>query len=177
MLEITVSDVELFDEETGDFFSVPGGVYIFEHSLKAVMKWESKYHKPFLSSTLVDEEWLYYYRCMAIGKEPSEWHLTDDVCQTLQLYISDPHTATTISGAGKTNSAKGGRITAESIYSMMSLSSVPYTCDEWHLNNLMALLRINTINSGGKTKMPRNDIYKQNTDLNRQRRALLKSRG
>lgn len=178
MLEITVSDTELFDEESETFFYIPGGVYIFEHSLKAIMKWESVYHKPFLSSTLTDEEWIYYYKCMAIGPAPEEAHLTEEVCRMLEQYISNPHTATKIAESQSQSKTKsGGKITAESIYSMMSLTAVPYTCDEWHLNNLMALLRINTINSGGKTKMSRNDIYKQNNDLNRQRRELLKSRG
>ena len=72
MLEIQVPDGEYYDEIKNEFVTVPGGKLVLEHSLIALSKWESKWHKPFLSDiSKTEEEMLDYVRCMAVTPHPN----------------------------------------------------------------------------------------------------------
>ena len=67
MLVITIPAVEMFDEKTQTFFETKETVLELEHSLISVSKWESKWHKPFLSNQekTIDET-IDYIKCMTI---------------------------------------------------------------------------------------------------------------
>ena len=45
MLIVSIPDLDGFDEETGTFVSMPGGILHLEHNLVALSKWESITHK------------------------------------------------------------------------------------------------------------------------------------
>ena len=49
MLEITVAPREYYDEANNQFITVPEQKLVLEHSLISLSKWESKWHKFFLS--------------------------------------------------------------------------------------------------------------------------------
>lgn len=51
MLEITIPELELFDEKTLRFSHTPSATLKLEHSLLSISKWESKYKRPFLKKT------------------------------------------------------------------------------------------------------------------------------
>lgn len=69
MLEITVPAVEMFDESKQEFVEAKEQTLQLEHSLVSLSKWESKWHKAFLSKReKTFEETLDYIRCMAITK-------------------------------------------------------------------------------------------------------------
>ena len=69
MLTITVPAMEIFVEETNEFCRTSEQTLTLEHSLIALSKWESKWHKPFLSrGERTEEETLDYIRCMTITK-------------------------------------------------------------------------------------------------------------
>ena len=69
MLELTIQDTELWDPKEERFYSVKGQTITLEHSLVSLSKWESKWHKPFLSeNALTNEEILDYIRCMTINR-------------------------------------------------------------------------------------------------------------
>ena len=48
MLKIDIIGGEMFDEATEKFITIKPTTITLEHSLIAISKWESKYHKPFL---------------------------------------------------------------------------------------------------------------------------------
>ena len=67
MLHIEIPDVELYNEILNEFYTRKGASINMEHSLLSLSKWESRWHKPFLTEdekTL--EETIDYYRCMTI---------------------------------------------------------------------------------------------------------------
>lgn len=49
LLEITVPAVEMFDESKQEFVEAKEQTLQLEHSLVSLSKWESKWHKAFLS--------------------------------------------------------------------------------------------------------------------------------
>ena len=49
MLQITGPGVELYDEKNNEFLYLKERTLQLEHSLVSLSKWESKWHKPFLS--------------------------------------------------------------------------------------------------------------------------------
>lgn len=179
MLIIDFPELELYDDDTRTFSYLPQlNVVEFVHSLKAVMKWEQKYKKPFLSQdtkNLKLDEVYYYFQCMA-SKDVDVQRFTAEHVELLQAHINDESTATVIKDTNKGSSAS--YTTAETIYANMVQLNVPFLCDEWPLINLLTLLRVVAIKSNPEgQKMSKTDIYKQNAKLNAQRRAKFKSRG
>lgn len=186
MLELMLDDLNLYDESKNEFVDIPGGMVRFEHSLKAIFMWEGFYKKPFLDQpSFTSEEMLYYYNCMIVEKYNTDItrihpeHITTELGALLEKYIEDPHSATIVN-TKKSNGPEPGRssiVTAEVIYGMMTVLNVPMECQAWHINNLLMLLKVIAIQTGSKTPMSKNDIYKENTNLNQARRRQLNSRG
>ena len=48
-LTITIPEREFYDEKTGRFITTKKTTVIMEHSLLSISKWESKWHKPYLT--------------------------------------------------------------------------------------------------------------------------------
>ncbi len=180
MLQITIPGGEMWDEVNEVFIYAGGQPLQLEHSLVSLSKWESKWFKPFLSQTpKSNEEITDYIRCMTLTQNvnPDVYnYLTDENVDRIQHYIDAPMTATTFS---KDPSEKGGRatITAEIIYYWMITFNIPFECQKWHLNRLLTLIRVCDRKSRPGKKMSKREIMSRNAALNRQRRAMLKSKG
>ena len=108
--------------------------------------------------------------------------LTRENYEEILKYMESPMTATVINeknipkgGAGR----MGGRtITNELIYYWMSALQIPFSpCEKWHINRLMTLIRVASIEQQPPKQMSKRDIMAQNKSLNAARRAKLKSRG
>ena len=182
MFQITVPALEFFDSSTATFINRPEQTLELEHSLISLSRWESKWKKPFLSETAhTKEEIQDYIRCMTInqkGVDPEFYKMLDtSVIKQVEDYISDPHTATTITTRGVTRAQRAQRITSELIYSWMIANDIPFQCEKWHLNRLLTLIRICSIHNTPQKKMSKRDIFAQNRALNAKRRAALHSRG
>lgn len=146
MLEITIPiSPEGWDEEQQMFVDPKIQTLQLEHSLVALSKWESKWHKPFLSKKeLTTEETLDYIRCMTLTKNVSPEvynHITQDNMNAVLDYISNPMTATTF-GEDKTGKPNRKIVTAEVIYYWMFSYGIPYECRTWHLKQLLTLVRV-----------------------------------
>ena len=103
--------------------------------------------------------------------------LTDNNKRTIDKYINDPMTATTFTER-KPYRKKNGIITSEEIYWLMTVNNIPFTCEKWHFNRLMTLIRIASIrNSPNTKKMPKKDILRNNHAMNEARKARLNTRG
>ena len=117
MREVKVEGSEQYNEETNEFIDVKPQILKLEHSLVSISNWESKWHKPFLDNNDKSiEEVMDYIRCMTINPviEYVYYSLTQDNITTIQNYIDDPMTATTIKSIpGKHNNEI---VTSELIY-------------------------------------------------------------
>ncbi len=169
---------EYWDEEKEEFINTNGGEIHLEHSLVSISKWESKWKKSFINSEKQIGDELYdYIRCMA--QEDISIDLIKsmgiDTLQEIINYINDPMSATTIRTFGpKTPNRE--IITSELIYYWMIALEIPFECQNWHLNRLLKLIEVCNLKNNPK-KMGRNDILRQNRDLNAARRKALRSKG
>lgn len=191
MLEIKIESIECYNDETQEFYTVPGAVLHLEHSLISVSKWESKWHKPFMESTnnLTKEETLYYIKCMTMNTNKIDERcylgLSVENTQKILDYIKDPMTATWFGEDKKVNKqpSRMGKqiITSELIYYWMVTLQIPFECQKWHLNRLLTLIRVcnakNEEANPNKPKMNKRELMSRNAALNAQRRARLNSKG
>ena len=92
-------------------------------------------------------------------------------------YIEDSKTATWFSD--ENNRPTSEIVTSELIYYWMTAFNIPFECQKWHLNRLLTLIKICSIKNQpkGAKKMSRSSIMKQNSALNKARRAKTGSKG
>ena len=179
MLRLIVPEKELYDERTGLFVRTKKQVLQLEHSLVSLSKWESKWHKPFLSKNdKSGEEMLDYIRCMTITQNvPDEVYFALDTNELMKIndYLNDSMTATTITK--QQGKSRGEIITSEIIYYWMISLQIPFECEKWNLNRLLTLIEVcNIKNSPGK-KMSKSEIMKRNRTLNAARKQQMHTRG
>lgn len=181
MLEITIPGTEFYDEEKEEFMTTTGRKIQMEHSLVSISKWESKWHRPFMKDGPKNvEELADYYRCMTLTKNVDPvifYSISGETKDTIDAYINDKMTASWFSEKTK---GRGSReiITSEVIYSWMVSLGIPFECEKWHINRLMVLIHMCSLDqNGGGKKMSRKDIYSQNRALNAARRQKLGTRG
>jgi len=185
MLTINTPDREFFNEQTGEFLTVPGITLTMEHSLLSIRKWESKWHRAFLSKEEpTPEQMLDYFRCMTISPKNVDikvfMSLSLENIQTIKEYINDTMTATTFSSY--MNSKRGARkgpkiVTAEVVYGWMVDYGIPFECEKWHYNQLMTLIRVCAQQNAGNPKMSKKDVLAQNRALNEARKSKLGTKG
>lgn len=180
MLRIVVPSRELFDDATQEFVYTKERTLQLEHSLVSLSKWEAKWNKAFLSQReKTAEETLDYIRCMTITQnvDPSTYKfLTPENVDQINRYIKAPMTATYFS-----NEEKGllnrDVITSELIYYWMIALNIPFECQKWHLNRLIALIRVCQIKTQPGKKMSAHEIMARNAALNEARRKKLNTKG
>lgn len=179
-ISIVVPAAELFDSKTGEFIETKETTLNLEHSLISISKWESKWHKPYLSTDeKTKEEALDYIRCMTLngGVDQNVYKaLTNKNADDISNYINDPMTATTIKRDNKRSS--GEIVTSELIYYWMTELNIPFEpCQKWHLSRLLMLIEVCSIKKTPAKKMTKAEILRQNHAINMARRAKLHSRG
>lgn len=173
MLQITIPSVELWDESKQEFLHTKERTLQLEHSLVSLSKWESKWHKPFLTKEAkTTEETIDYIRCMTITQnvDPDVYkYITNDIINQVNDYIGDPMTATwfTEDNKGKRSSEQ---VTAELIYYSMIALQIPIKCEKWHLNRLTTLIKVCDIKNRPPKKMSKRDAINQTRALNAARR-------
>lgn len=183
MLTIYVPPREGYNSVTDEFYQFPGQKLQLEHSLVSVSKWESKWGISFLdrATKKTMEQQKDYIKCMTITQNvnPLTYNfLTKENINQIHDYIENPMTATTFSDNGKGGpGSRRGRITSEQIYYWMVAFQIPFECQKWHLNRLLTLIRICSIESGPQKKMSKSELMKRNAALNAQRKARLGTRG
>lgn len=178
MLEIEVPGQELWDNQAQVFIYKDPVVLRLEHSLLALSKWESRWHKPYFAESRrhekTQEEALDYIRCMTVhpvaDKSVYE-RLTEQNKRAIEEYIKDPMTATTFTGHQNGGGRSGQYMTAEVIYAAMASYRIPFGCEKWHLNRLLTLLRVCDEEAKPKKKMPRSEQMAMQRQLNQKRQA------
>jgi hypothetical protein len=180
MITLQLGGTEHYSYETEEFISSPVRDVTFNHCLKAIAKWESRYCTPFLEKkSLTNEEAMYYFNCMA-NKPITKLDITNHVMNALNNYVTANVTATTFRDDPNAPKQKKQIITSEVLYGQMVVGNIPFECEEWHIQRLMTLLRVVgdlQTPEKDKKKMSKKDIASQNRDLNAQRRAAMASKG
>jgi hypothetical protein len=181
MLELAIAiGEEYFDDEKEEFVYPNVVILQLEHSLVSISKWESKWHKPFLTKDAKsEEETLDYVKCMVLNEHiPDEVYafFTKDHVNQINNYIQDSMTATTFSNE---SGAKGKKeiITSELIYYWMVVLNIPSEYQYWHLNRLLTLIKVCNVKNTPPKKRSQREIMNQYEALNRARREKLNSKG
>lgn len=184
MLEIVIPEQEKYEEETGKFIQTKKTTLKLEHSLISVRKWEAKWHKLFLENEdKTFDELLDYIRCMTLNREKIDQNvyrfLTNEDLEKIVTYIQDPMTATWFHNNNRIGASNrtGEKVSAEIIYYWMIAQNVPVEFERWHLNQLLTLLKVVNIKSGGEKKMSKKEAAAQRATLNKQRRMKYKTKG
>ena len=181
MLEIRIDGKEFWNQEKEEFVNTKGITLRLEHSLISISKWEAKYKRPFLSDgpkTL--QETYDYIAFMSLDRNVSMTELegiTEEDYKKILDYIHDPMTATKISNNAKNKPNSNHVLTSEEIYYDMTALNIPFECEKWHLNRLLTLIQIASIKNEPPKKMSKGEIYRQNAELNKARRAKYRSKG
>lgn len=171
----------MWDEEKEEFFACSETTIELEHSLVSISKWESKWHKPFLSKGRyrTNAETRDYIRCMSLtdNVDPEVFsRLTNENIKQVIEYIDNPMTATTIHEP-KTGKRSREIVTSELIYYWMVALNIPFECQYWHLNRLLTLVRVCNVKNQDPKKMSKRDIYSSNAALNAARRKQMHTKG
>lgn len=179
-LTITIPGKEMYDPVANRFFVTKDRTIVLEHSLLSLSRWESKWHKPFLArEEKTKEEMIDYIRCMTITQNVDEkiyFGIDGKTMKKIIDYIQDPNTATTIRRLNQRSSNR--IITNELIYYWMTKLNIPFEpCEKWHLQHLMTLIEVASIEEQPKKKMPKGEAARQRASLNAARRARYGTRG
>lgn len=179
MLKITIPATEQYDAVNNLFYNIKEQTLVLEHSLVSLAKWESKWHKPFISKDKKTiEEMIDYIRCMTLTQnvDPLVYNcINQSNIEEVEAYIDSSMTATTFA---KSNAPQNREvITAELIYYWMIALSIPFECQKWHLNRLFTLIRVCSIKNSPSKKMSKREIMSRNRALNEARRKARNSKG
>lgn len=170
---------EYFDEHKQEFVYLKPKTIKLEHSLISISKWESKHHVPFLTTEMSDKQMKDYIKCMTISRDIDDKDyemLSEENIDKIVKYIDDPMTATTFNDS---NNAPRSReiITSEIIYYWMIEYRIPVEFEKWHLNRLLALIKVINIKHAPARKMSRGEVMARNRALNEARRKANHSKG
>ena len=178
-ITIHIPEREAWDPVNECFEKIKDQTIVLEHSLLSISKWEAKWKKSYLSSRdKTPEEILDYIKCMTLSKgvdEKAYYSITKDDIIRIQKYIEDPMTATTFKDDRRPPSRK--KVTNEEIYYQMVELGIPFSCEKWHLNRLLTLIRVCSVMSQPSRKMNKAQTAKQNASLNALRRRRTGSMG
>lgn len=168
---------DLWNAEEERFISVKPQKLVLEHTLSAISKWEAKWKKAFYSfEEKTPAETMDYIKCMTLEPvDPVVYSLiTPKMADEIANYISDSMTATTFSQVNQGNSRE--KITAEILYYDMIMFGIPLECEHWHINKLIALIRVCSIKNGNGKKMTsaENGVYQR--QLNERRLAAARKK-
>lgn len=182
MLKITIPKTEMFNEQTNEFFEIKEQTISLEHSLVSISKWESKWHKPYLTNEpKTAEESVDYLRCMTLTQnvDPKVYYcIPASEMKRINEYIENPMTATWFSDDKPEGGRRKGRIiTAELLYYWMVAYQIPFECQKWHLNRLITLIKVCDAENKPNKKTNKNELLARNARLNKARKKALKTHG
>lgn len=180
MLTISVPLTEVFNDDTQMFEVGESFELDLEHSLASLSKWEQFFEKPFLGpDEKTPEETLAYITMMCrTPKTPPEIfaRLSKENVAEIDRYVNAKMTATWFREEQNQRPSRQ-IITAEVIYHWMIHHNVWLEAEHWHLNKLLALLRVCTEMSKPPKKMNRRQQIAERQRLNAERLAQQRSRG
>lgn len=182
-LKITIPSGELYDEEENEFIYLSEVQLELEHSLYSISKWESVTEKSFFVDNITDiNDSIEYIKCMTITPDisPDVYNrLTLSNFNTVNEYINAPMSATRLSELQKSGGTSGNRdrITSELIYYWMIVCNIPFECDKWHFNRLLALIEICNIKNTPPEKLSEQEFLSKRAAINEERKRKYNTKG
>lgn len=179
MLRIIVPGGEYYDSSKQEFLYSKDTELQMEHSLISVSKWESRWHKAYNTKReKTAEELLDYFKCMTINRVDQEVYdrLTTKNIEDIINYINEPMTAVYFP-THEDQRGSGDVVTSEVLYYYMVTLGIPFECEKWHLNRLIALIEVCSIKTASPKKMSKSQIARRNSKINAARRKMNKSKG
>ena len=181
MLSITIPEREFWDEKNEEFIFIKETTLKLEHSLISISNWEMKWHISYFDVNKTEEQALDYIKCMTLNRDKVNDNvylgLTEQNVRDINDYMLNQMTATTIGGIQKETNNKRQVVTSELVYYWMIAFGIPFSCDKWHINRLIMLIRVcaeeNKPRKGRKSK----DIAADYRAINAARRAALNTKG
>lgn len=180
MLQIVIPERELWNERTEEFVYTKELHLQLEHSLISISNWEMKWHIPYFDENKTDEQALDYIRCMTLTKnipEAAYSYLTLENIEAINAYMLDSMTATTIKELKQKSASRAQRVTSELIYYWMIQFGIPFTCDKWHINRLIMLIRVCAEENKPQKKRSQREIAAEYRAINAARKAKLGTKG
>lgn len=179
MLKLSITLKDGFDEATNKFVPIETVEIEMLHSLVSLSKWESKWQVPFLheNKDFSAEMYMDYFRCMLQNPEDERYleRLSQPNITKINEYINSKESAAWFND--KTSSRQpGGRgtiITSDLIYYWMVALQIPFTCETWHLNRLLTLIKITELENRPKKKMSQRETMANHRSILAKRRAML----
>lgn len=171
MLKLVVPGTEMWDEDKSEFLYTEDTVLFLEHSLVSISKWESKYCKPFMTEEEKSmAELIDYIKFMTTNEIDDENVYSTiinnrELVKTIYEYMNAPMTATWFSKENKKTRSREV-ITSEVIYYWMTALNIPFSCETWHINRLITLIRVCSEEQKPQKDLKLNDLYKRNSALN-----------
>lgn len=166
-LPIFVPKQELWDETREILIPIEQDITLsLEHSLVSLSKWESKWHKPFLSpEEKTQEETLDYIRCMILNEDVNDeiiYALTTTDMKEIETYIATDQTATTFPKETSKEPRSNELMTSELIYYYLACMQAPYIPTEnWHLSRILTLIRVASFKNKGEKKLNKTEALAQ----------------
>lgn len=145
----------------------------------SLSKWESKWKKPFLNREHTVSMFDDYIRCMTLTQnvDPNVYRvITPDIRKRIQEYMDDPMTAAIIREDPANGRMPVKFTTSDLIYYWMIALNIPFECQKWHLNRLLALIRITNIEQKPPKKTNRAETARRHHEINAARRAKQRPR-
>lgn len=197
MITITIParpSMEMWDPKLEEFVytePIKETKITLEHSLISISKWESKWKKAFLKKEekKTAEEVLDYIKCMTIEKNIPDSvydNISPDDFNKIAEYMQDSLTATHVQQRQDTKKIVGKQdvVTSELIYYWMIVNQIPFECEKWPINRLLALIQIcsakNAAQYSGKKGRRRGhsmSSLKNQSAINAARRAQYGTKG
>lgn len=178
MLRIIVPGGEYYDENKGEFVYRKDQELQMEHSLISISKWEARWRVAYNKERQkTPEEILDYFRCMTINRVDPEVYdrLTEKNISDIINYMNEPMTACYFNNDSPVKSKD--TMTSEMIYYYMIVLGIPFECEKWHFNKLMALIEVCSIKNKPEKTMSRADLLRKNARLNAARKKAHHTKG
>lgn len=178
MLRIIVPGGEYYDENKGEFVYRKDQELQMEHSLISISKWEARWRVAYNKERQkTPEEILDYFRCMTINRVDPEVYdrLTEKNISDIIDYMNEPMTACYFNNDSPVKSKD--TMTSEMIYYYMIVLGIPFECEKWHFNKLMALIEVCSIKNKPEKTMSRADLLRKNARLNAARKKAHHTKG
>lgn len=176
--DIFIPKQDLWDDTRGEFIPIGEDTTLtLEHSLVSLSKWESRWHKPFLSPEEKTKEEMYdYFRCMILNEKFDNnivYAFTPADIKKVEKYMEESQTATTFPEEKSKEPQSNELMTSELIYYYLGQMQCPFIPTEsWHLSKILTLIRVASFKNKPEKKLGKKEALQQCEDINERNKRI-----
>lgn len=176
--DIFIPKQDLWDDTRGEFIPIGEDTTLtLEHSLVSLSKWESRWHKPFLSPEEKTKEEMYdYFRCMILNEKFDDnivYAFTPADIKKVENYMEESQTATTFPEEKSKEPQSNELMTSELIYYYLGQMQCPFIPTEsWHLSRILTLIRVASFKNKPEKKLGKKEALQQCEDINERNKRI-----